>query len=390
MDKITKNQAETLHQAIDDEAHRLGFHLIGVTTPDPPPHYAHFINWLEAGYHGQMEYLNNERSRQRRGDPTIILPGCRSILVLGMHYWPADLFQKTPAGSEGQVAAYAWGLDYHDVFKERLQSLVSFMEQQVGHPVNHRWYTDTGPLLERDLAQRAGLGWVGKNSCLINPHQGSYFLLAEILLDLELAPDHPFTSDHCGSCTRCLEACPTHCILPDRTVDGQRCISYLTIELKGPIPLELRTSIGSWVFGCDVCQQVCPWNQKFAPQKGDQAFEPRPGHPQPDLRLELRMTQEEFSQKFKGSPVKRARRRGYLRNIAVALGNIKGKESVEDLTAALNYDPEPLVRGHCAWALGEIGGEPALSALQQAVNDEKDQYVLQEIENALRALGVKT
>jgi epoxyqueuosine reductase len=306
-----------------------------------------------------------------------------------MHYWPAVSPADAISEGHGQVAAYAWGSDYHDVLKERIRTLIAFIEQQIGRAVNHRWYTDTGPILERDLAQRAGLGWIGKNTCLINPRQGSYFLLAEILLDLELEPDKPFEADHCGSCTRCLDACPTSCILPERMIDSQRCISYLTIEFKGQIPLNLRKSMGNWVFGCDICQQVCPWNQKFAPVEGDQAFSPHLDVAYPLLRQELGISQEEFSRKFKGSPVKRARRRGYLRNIAVALGNMKNVASVGNLSSALLNDPEPLVRGHCAWALGEIGGRHAHLALQQAVEKETDPYVLQEIRDALGVLPVK-
>ncbi len=383
------NQAQALRQAIDGEARRLGFHLTGVTTPDPPLHYPAFLEWLDAGYHGQMEYLSRERSRQRRADPATILPECRSILVLGMHYWPAEPDHDFASEGKGCVAAYAWGEDYHEVFKERLQALMSFIEQQVGHPVNHRWYSDTGPLMERDLAQRAGLGWIGKNTCLINPRQGSYFLLAEILLDLELEPDKPFEADHCGNCTRCLDACPTGCILPERMIDSTRCISYLTIELKGPIPLDLRTSLGNWVFGCDICQQVCPWNQKFAHPTGDPAFKSRPEVTNPLLRQEIALSQEEFSRKFKGSPVKRSRRRGYLRNVAIALGNLRNAKAVNELTGALVNDPEPLVRGHCAWAVGEIGGNRARLALQQAFQSETDLYVLQEIQKAFSILTNK-
>ncbi|HSQ25511.1 MAG TPA: tRNA epoxyqueuosine(34) reductase QueG [Anaerolineales bacterium] len=379
------NQVKTLRQAIDGEARRLGFHLIGVTTPDPPPHFPTFLSWVDAGYHGQMEYLNHERSRQRRADPGLILPECRSILVLGMPYWTSHPQIDFSGEDKGRVSAYAWGDDYHDVFKQRLQVLVSFIEGQVGHVVQHRWYTDTGPLLERDLAQRAGLGWIGKNTCLINPHQGSFFLLAEILMDLELEPDLPFESDHCGNCTRCLDACPTGCILPERVIDSRRCISYLTIELKGEIPPDLRSLMGDWVFGCDICQQVCPWNLRFSPLTGDSAFIPRTAIPAPNLRHELGLSQDEFSRKFKESPIKRARRRGYLRNIAVALGNRRDPDALDDLLAALVGDPEPLVRGHCAWALGDIGGQKAHTALEQTLEKETDPHVLQEIRWALIA-----
>ncbi|HEX9029368.1 MAG TPA: QueG-associated DUF1730 domain-containing protein, partial [Anaerolineales bacterium] len=205
----------SLTQAIKAEALRLGFHLVGITSCDPPPHFAAFERWLNAGRQGEMGYLEVERSRQRRADPRQILAECRSILVLGVRY-DAPQAQSSPGGQpgfSGRLAAYARGNDYHDVLPERLKALVAFIEEQVGHPVPNRWYTDTGPVLERDLAQRAGLGWIGKNTCLINPQQGSYLLLSEILLGLELDADLPFLPDRCGSCRRCLEACPTACIL---------------------------------------------------------------------------------------------------------------------------------------------------------------------------------
>ena len=273
-----------------------------------------------------MGYLASERSRQRRADPRQILPDCRSILVLGIPYYrPVDKGygkgeNKAMEGFHmGRVSAYAWGDDYHDELPERMKNLVLYIEGLVGHPIPNRTYTDTGPILERDLAQRAGLGWIGKNTCLINPEAGSYFFLAEILLGIELEPDPPFTPDHCGRCTRCIDACPTGCILPDRTIDARRCISYLTIEQKGVIPVDLRPLIGDWVFGCDVCQQVCPWNQRFALTDGDASFEPRPGIPRPDLIQELSLSPKAFNRKFKGSPIKRTKRRGYLRNVSIAI-----------------------------------------------------------------------
>ncbi len=375
-----------LTQAVKDKAHRLGFPLAGVTVPDPPPHLAVFERWLAAGRHGEMAYLADERSRMRRADPLQILPGCQSILVLGARYPDPGPVSENP-NQTGLVAAYAWGQDYHDVFPDRLRDLVAFIEEQVGQPVPNRWYTDTGPLLERDLAQRAGLGWIGKNTCLIHPRFGSYFLLAEILLGLPLAPDPPFVADRCGTCTRCLEACPTDCILPDRTIDASRCISYLTIELKGTIPLELRTQVGEWVFGCDICQQVCPWNQHASPLEVDPAFLPPAGRSQLDLANELALAPAAFNRKFKGTPVRRARRRGYLRSAAVALGNrSRGQPEAKAISAlgeALR-DPEPLVRGHAAWALGQLHGEAACQLLRQAQETESDPAVLDEIRQALR------
>jgi epoxyqueuosine reductase len=288
------------------------------------------------------------------------------------------------SGITGSVAAYAWGDDYHDVLPERLHTLVAFIEAQVGSKVPNRWYTDTGPVLERDLAGRAGLGWIGKNTCLINPALGSYFFLAEILLGLYIEPDQSFAHDRCGSCRRCIEACPTGCILPDRTIDSQRCISYLTIELKGSIPHDLRPLVGDWVFGCDVCQQVCPWNQRFAPSGGDPSFTPRSGVSRPVLIQELALSPQEFNLKFRGSPVKRAKRRGYLRNVAVALGNTGHPSAVPVLGQALLNDPESLVRGHAAWALGCIGDENAVAWLEESASQEGDAYVLGEINMALK------
>jgi epoxyqueuosine reductase len=381
------NDQTSLTQAVKAEARRLGFELVGVTTPDPSAGYPRYQRWLEADLHGEMGYLASERARQRRADPRRILPECRSILVLGMRHTKAPA--TSPSDLQGRVAAYAWGEDYHRVFEERMGVLVGFIEAQVGEVITHRSYSDTGPILERELAQRAGLGWFGKNSMLINPGRGSYYLLGEILLGIELAPDSPFASDHCGNCTRCLQACPTDCILPDRTIDARRCISYLTIELKGAIPAKLRPMTGDWVFGCDVCQQVCPWNQRFAPTDGDPALAPRHDLPEVDLRAELALTPEAFSAKFRGSPVKRAKRRGYLRNVAVALGNSRNPEAIPALAKALLHEAEPLVRAHAAWALGQIGGETATEALKEAETNEGDEEVLSEIRAALQSRAAK-
>jgi epoxyqueuosine reductase len=305
-----------------------------------------------------MEYLASDRSRVRRADPKQILPECKSIIVLATAY-------PSPSGkgiSEGQsereftgnIASYARGADYHDVLPARMKELVRFIEEQVRGPVKNRYYSDTGPILERDLAQRAGIGWIGKNTCLINPKQGSYFFLSEILLDLELDPDPPFVTDHCGTCTRCIDACPTDCILPDRTLDAARCISYLTIELKDDIPTELRDKIGDWVFGCDICQLVCPWN-RFAAQ-GDPAFDDPSLLPEAlphPLTDELSLTPQAFNQRFKLSPVKRVKRRGYLRNVAVALGNSGDMHALPVLQNALN-DEERMIREHAQWAIDKI------------------------------------
>lgn len=343
----------SITQAVKQEARRLGFTEAGITSPESPPHVPAYENWLLLGRHGSMGYLADEHARIYRRDPRLIMPECRSILILGMHYPdPKTAAPEEEAGLSGQVAAYAWGRDYHIVLPERLRALSMFIEQLAGNPVPHRWYTDTGPIMERDLAQRAGLGWIGKNTCLINPKNGSYFLLAEILLGIELEPDPPFTADRCGTCTRCVEACPTGCILPDRTLDARRCIAYLTIENKGEIPSELRSQMGNRVFGCDVCQVVCPWN-RFAAKENDNGRVPAPDLTRPDLRADLVLTPHGFNRKFKDSPIQRVRRRGYLRNVAIALGNSRNPAGIPALEWALQ-DDEPIVRSHAEWALRRI------------------------------------
>ena len=344
---------QNLKQSIKDKARQLGFFLAGVTTPEPPPHYSTFENWLAQNQHGTMNYLADERSRTRRADPKQILPECKSILVLATPYNPPSPSRRG-AGGEVKIASYARGNDYHDILPARMKELVQFIEEQVGGPIKNRYYTDTGPILERDLAQRAGIGWIGKNTCLINPKQGSYFLLSEIFLDLALEPDTPFVTDHCGTCTRCITACPTDCILPNHTIDATRCISYLTIELKDDIPTDLREKIGDWVFGCDICQMVCPWN-RFA-SEGDSSFvdNSSPSFRAPlSLTGELTLTPQAFNQRFKQTPVKRAKRRGYLRNVAVALGNMGDMHALPILQNALN-DSEPLIREHAQWAINQI------------------------------------
>lgn len=337
-----------------------------------------------------MKWMATHQAIKRRSDPLKVLPECKSILVLGIRY-PKPASQNDPAKShtqkqpnlEGKIAAYALGDDYHIVLPERLRTLVDFLETQTGIPVPNRWYTDTGPILEKELAQRAGLGWIGKNTCLINPSMGSYFLLAEILLGIELEKDDPIEKDYCGSCRRCLDHCPTGCILPDRTIDAGRCISYLTIEHKGFIPENLRPALGTWIFGCDICQQVCPWNQKFSSQHHEVAFSARPGLPPQSLLDQIKLTSEEFNQQFKRSPLKRAKRRGYLRNIAIAIGNHDNTESIPALIQSLG-DPEPLIRGHAAWALGNTRNKEAMDALVEAHEQEKNPEVIAEIRSALK------
>ncbi len=371
-----------LARFVKEEAHRLGFTLVGITTPDPPAHFDVYQRWIESGNHGSMSYLSSERALHRRSDPRTILPECQSILVCGTTYLPEDSSTSTPA-STVQISSYALGEDYHAVFKDRLQSLVHIIEDRLHKPLKHLIYTDTGPLLERELAQRAGLGWIGKNTCLIHPQLGSYLLLAEVLFEIPLQPDPHFPYDRCGTCTRCIDACPTGCILPDRTLDARRCISYLTIEEKQSIDYDLRGAIGNWLFGCDICQQVCPWNQRFAKPTEDLAFQPRPFLKQPAVTDFLRLKPGAWRKPLRGSPLERPRRKGLVRNAIIVAGNAQDESAIPLLAELLRSDPEPIVRAHAAWALGQIPGREAESSLQAAANRETDPIVQGEIKRAL-------
>jgi epoxyqueuosine reductase len=380
MDNTSSN---TLASEIKQEAFCLGFSLVGITTPDPPANFGIYETWLSQGHHAGMAYMDTERARQRRSDPRLILPECQAIISLAVNYLPITTMRDREA-AEFQVAAYALGDDYHDVLPKRMKRIVEFIQDRVGREVRHKIYTDTGPLLERELAQRAGLGWIGKNSCLIHPQSGSYFLLGEILLDVPLPPDEPFSHDRCGTCTRCIDACPTQCILPNRTVDSRRCISYWTIEARNAIPPELRPLHADWLFGCDICQQVCPYNNTFAKPSEESAFQLRSSLESASLEHILNLEAQNWRGDFKGSPLLRAKRRGLLRNAAVVAGNRQDEKYVNRLTTLLEQDPEPLVRAHAAWALGRIRSIKALESLQAARSNEESPEVIEEIEAALQ------
>jgi len=356
--KMTPIKEETipkgLKESIKIKSRQLGFILAGVTSCEPPAHYNIFEDWLNQNMHATMQYLAEERSCTRRADPKHILPDCKSILVLAIPYSPISdggraPYREVPEGGDPKIASYALGDDYHDILPQKLQAIVTFIEEQVRYHIPNRYYTDSGPILERELAQRAGLGWIGKNSMLINPRAGSTFFLAEILLGIELIPDEPFATDQCGTCTRCITACPTKCILRDRTLDARRCISYLTIENKDEIPEDIRPQMSTWIFGCDICQQVCPWN-RFS-QPADSAFETK--IPLPVLTSDLLLSSVEFNQRFKKSPIKRAKRRGYLRNVAVAIGNRGNEKDIPILEQAMHGD-DALVKEHADWAKVQI------------------------------------
>lgn len=384
-----RNPQTRIKDFIKAEANRLGFDLIGFTNPSPPQSFAIFENWLAQGRHAGMAYLARPDAVERRANPQLILPGVKTIVVVALRYPRPQDAPAFPAQPTGKIAAYAWGEDYHQTIPQRLSELVHRLREETQTPFEWKILTDSGPVLERDLAQRAGLGWIGKNGCLINPRLGSYFLLGELFLTLEIEPDQPFETDHCGSCQRCIQSCPTHCILPDRTLDAGRCISYLTIENKGAIPPNLREAVGEWVFGCDICQQVCPWNLRFARPQNDPAFYPNPELSRPHLIREIRLSPGGFNEKFNNTPVKRAKRRGFLRNVAVALGNAGGADALLVLGECIRSESEPLVRAHMVWALGQIGGDTAVETLERALQIETDPLVIAEINLALQKLSIR-
>ncbi len=385
------------------EASRLGFQGVGICSPEASSRMIFFRDWIDRGFHGEMAYLARPDAVARRGDLRSTMEDVRSLIVVTQDYFHPDSPGVPEDPARGVVAQYARGEDYHTLLKDRLQEFLGWLRKEaktrrLAGEVRGLPYVDTGPLLERELGERAGLGWFGKNTMLIHPKRGSFFFLGLLLTDLPLPRDAPFREDHCGSCQACLDECPTGALLGrDDTgapvMDARRCISYLTIELKGPIPRGLRPALGNRIFGCDICQDVCPWNKKFARSTGEPAFEAGPDTDGPALMDLMGLSEEEFGTRFSGTPVKRAKRRGFLRNVAVALGNWGSSDAVPVLARALD-DPEPLIRGHAAWALGRIQGQGGIpgdgvsevpEALLARLDVEADPWVEEELEEALRA-----
>ena len=342
--------------AIQQRAHELGFDLCRFTTAAAPDSAGRFQQWLDQGRHGQMAYLQGNANK--RVDPQHVLPGAKSIIVLAASY--AEVPPQPAANphsafriphSAGLVARYARFTDYHHVLADKLRPLADFVTQLGRHGDRSLWYVDTGPLLERDLAERAGLGFIGKHTNLIGRQLGNWFFLAEIITTLELEPDPP-ERNHCGTCTRCLAACPTGAITAPFQLDARRCISYLTIELKGSIPVEFRRAMGRRIYGCDDCLEVCPWN-RFAREGRLMKSQTRPDLAQPDLIELLALDDAGFKRRFAHTPLLRAKRRGLLRNVCVALGNT-GDHSALPALARATSDSEPLIGEHARWAINEI------------------------------------
>ncbi len=339
-------EAVSLEGLIKAQAYGLGFDLVGITSLGPMETGDAFDSWVDSGYAGEMDYL--ARGAAKRRDSRLPIAGATSAIVVGLNYGGRE--------PSGPVARYARGDDYHDVMTGRLEELHVWLEAEAERTVHGKAYVDTGPILERDLARRAGLGWFGKNTNLINPGIGSFFFIGVLLVEIDLAADEPFEADRCGRCTRCLDACPTDAFADPRVLDATKCISYLTIEAKGAIPLEQREKIGGLIYGCDICQDVCPWNVRFSQDLGEEAFRPREvfnGDARAIAGKILSMDDESFRSQLKGSPVKRAKRRGLARNAATALGNVGTADDIPTLVAALE-DPEAMVAEHAAWALERL------------------------------------
>ena len=373
----------SLSARIKEEAQRLGFFLAGISPVGAPPHEESFAQWLRQGFAGELGYM--QRTEQLRRDPAQLVPWAVSVVSVAMNYYTGGPRPDPDADGRGWISRYAWGDDYHDVMRQKLDELLELTREITGTPVQGKAFVDSGPVLERDIAGVAGLGWIGKNTHLISPKKGSWFFLGELFLDLPLDYDRPIR-DRCGRCDLCLKACPTGAFVGPYLLDARRCISYLTIELKGWIPRHLRPLIGVHIFGCDICQEVCPYNTKPEPS-AEGAYRPREGLYAPQLIPLLSLDEQEFRRRFKGSPILRAKRRGFLRNVAVALGNCKSPQAVPALTRALE-DEEPFVRGHVAWALGEIGDRAAVSALRKRTEMETDHEVMSEIEAAITRITI--
>lgn len=336
---------------IKEKARALGFELAGIAPIGPFPETEFYPKWLESGYAGEMRYL--ERQKPARMDPRSLLSGARSVIVCAMNYntaQPATRFDRLRAW----VSRYAWGEDYHEVLRTKLDELARWIEQNSSRRA--KTYVDTGPLLERVYAKYAGVGWFGKNTCIIHEKVGSWLFLGCILTDLELAYDSP-APDRCGTCTRCIDACPTGAILEPYILDSRKCISYTTIELRGDIPEADRAGIGHHLFGCDICQDVCPWNRK-APRSPSEAFEPKEGLFWPEIERLLEMDENQWCQLIRGTAMKRAKVKGLIRNLMVVAGNTRHGGLLPKLRGFLSHE-DAHVRSHAEWAIRRITGNGA-------------------------------
>ncbi len=340
-----------IEELIKAEASKLGFVLCGFSRADTPPHYEAYLSWIEAGNQAGMNFMARPNAIEARFDPALLLPGCRTVISLAAAY-PALDPDLDPEPHQGKIAAYALLPDYHQVLKDAAELLAERIAQLTDQPIKHLVCADTAPILEKDYAQQAGLGWIARNSCLTAREVGSWLFLCEILTDLPLNPGKPTTNSDCADCRRCLMACPTKAILPNRTIDARRCLSYLTIEHRGLIPLEFRPLIGTRLFGCDTCQTICPSNQRRS--AGSPLFAGAAVlDPHPDLLEAFLLREEEFRARFQNTPVLRAKYQGFRRNAAIALGNARLASAKSALQTCTASEPDLVVRDAAEWALAQ-------------------------------------
>jgi epoxyqueuosine reductase len=381
---VTKEHLGTarLASTVKELARECGLEITAIASAEPFNGLSEKLRRHIADGHVEgLDWFTEERA-EFSADPANLMPNVRSLLSVGVPYWSLDEGKPEDGVPRGRISRYARGLDYHKFLKQRMKQLHARIEREAGRPVEARLLTDTARIVDRAVAARSGLGWYGKHSCIIVPGHGSWVMLGELLLDLDLEPDPPLNHD-CGRCSICLDRCPTNAIVAPYTIHAPRCLSFQTIEQRDAIPREIRPLLGDWVFGCDVCQEVCPYTRAAKPTN-DSAFLPRSlDNAYPSLPWLLRMTEEEFREVYRGTPVLRAKRRGMARNAAVALGNTRDVANVPVLVAALAQHEEPLVRGHAAWALGRLGGRTARLALERQRAAEMDSSVAEEIEAAI-------
>jgi epoxyqueuosine reductase len=346
--------AQSIEARIKARALSLGFLSCGITTPDPMESFPHYQQWLDKQHHGDMKYLSTAYHRESRQDAHTLMPEVRSIICLGYQY-PLHPISFLNQQNVGLVAGYAAGIDYHLSLPKLMDNLISFIHQTVGKDIQAARFTDSAPILERELAQRAGLGWIGRNSCLISPEFGSAFMLAEIFIDLPLQPDPPFVDDRCGTCQRCIETCPTACITHDRTLNASRCISYHTIENKDNIPVEIAEKIGPWLFGCDICQMVCPWNRKLL---SNTVHSPAMSLSLPDLIQILSFSRTDFEKRFDQSPILRAKWKGFLRNALIVLASSDPKFALPALQDFIRINHDEDLASTAKWSIDHLIKNP--------------------------------
>jgi epoxyqueuosine reductase len=365
----------TLSKSIKKKALEIGFDLVGISPVGSFPENQFYKEWLARGFAGEMKYM--EKEPQKRENIKNILPEAKSVISCGLNYntnYPYSI--KEIDKRKGWISRYAWGDDYHDVMKDKLWLLLDFIKEIGSGEIKARIYVDTGPVLDRVYGKYSGIGWFGKNTCLINQKIGSWIFIGEIITNLELEYDSP-VPDRCGTCTLCIDACPTGALLEPYVLDSRLCISYLTIELREKIPVELRDKVGNNVFGCDICQDICPWNRR-AKMTNEPSFQPREGLHNPELSSLSNLGDEDFRRIFKGNPIKRAKRKGLLRNAVVAMGNSGLKEFIPNLKESLN-NKDPMVRAHAVWALWKLEGNDSYKTLSDQLDIESAPTVREEI-----------